>query len=106
MKMKDQLMRLQKVKQILRTMESEFEMVSDSGIWVDCGLWHISLPDDEPKAVHLGFIPKVGANLVADPVVRFTATATLMGLDVIATGTVVPDSTSAVAAWIKSSNEE
>ena len=103
--MKDQKsIRLQQVKQILRTMESEFEMDSDSGIWVDGGLWHISLPDDESNAVHLGFIPKVGADLVADVAVRFSAIAAMMGLEVISAGTVAPDSTSPVAGWITSIN--
>ena len=97
-------MRLQKVKQILWTMESEFEMASGSEIWVDGGLWHISLPEDDPTAVYLGFIPKVGRDLIANVAVRFSAIAALMGLQVIFEGTVAPDSTSPVAGWITSIN--
>jgi hypothetical protein len=102
--MKDNLIRLQKVKQILHTMESEFEMASDSEIWVDGGLWHISLPEDDPTAVHLGFIPKVGRDLIADVAVRFSAIAAMMGLEVISEGIVAPDSASPVAGWITSIN--
>jgi hypothetical protein len=105
--MNDQLMRLQKVKQILRTMEADFEMDSEeSGIWVDGGVWHISLPEDEPAAVYLGFIPKVGRDFIADMAVRFSATATLMGLEVNSEGTVAPDSTSPVAGRITSINDK
>jgi len=78
-------------------MESEFDMVSDFEIWVDGGLWHISLPQDDPNAVHLGFIPKVGRDLIADVAVRFSAIAAMMGLEVLSEGTVAPDSTSPVA---------
>ena len=100
----NKLNRLVKVKQILHTMESEFDMVSDFEIWVDGGLWHISLPQDDPTAVYLGFIPKVGRDLIADVAVRFSAIAAMMGLEVLSEGTVAPDSTSPVAGWITSIN--
>ena len=87
-------------------MESEFEMVSDFEIWVDGGLWHISLPEDEPTAVYLGFIPKVGRDYIADVAVRFSTTAALMGLNVVSEGTVAPDSTSPAAGWVTSINEK
>lgn len=102
--MKDQLMRLQKVKQIFRTMEADYEMASESEIWVDGGVWHISLPEDDPTVVYLGFIPKVGRDFIADVAIRFSSTATLMGLEVSSEGTVAPDSTSPVAGWITSIN--
>ena len=98
--------RLQQVKQILRTMESEFEMDSDSGIWIDGGLWHISLPDDEPNAVHLGFIPKVGTDLVADVAVRFSAIAAMMGLEVYSAGTIPADSANPAAGWVELINNK
>jgi hypothetical protein len=46
----------------------------------------------------------VGADLVADVAVRFSAIAAIMGLEVISAGTVAPDSTSPVAGWITSIN--
>ena len=105
--MKDQKsIRLLQVKQILLTMESEFEMVSDSRIWVDGGMWHISLPNDNPNAVYLGFIPKVGTAFVADVAVRFGAIAAMMGLEIISEGTVAPDSTSPIADWITNFSEK
>jgi hypothetical protein len=96
--------RSHQVKQILRTMECQYQMYSESGIWVDGGLWHLSLPEDEPKSVYLGFIPQVGRDLIADVTIRFTGSAVLQGLEVYSEGTVAPDSTSAVAGWIEQIN--
>ena len=96
--------RLLKVRQILRTMDCPYQMNSDSAIWCDGGLWHLSLPDDEPNAVFLGFIPSVGRYLIADVAIRFTGSAVMQGLEVYHEGTVAPDSTSAVAGWIEQIN--
>ncbi len=99
-------LRLQKVKQTLRTMDCEIELESDSGIWIDGGLWHVSLPADEPLAVYLGIIPKVSGNLILETAVRFSVTATLMGLEVYPAGTIPADSTSPATAWVELINNK
>ena len=86
-------------------MDCPYDVYSESGIWVDGGLWHLSLPKDEPNSVYLGFIPKVGQDLIADVAIRFTGNAVLLGLDVYSAGTVAPDSTSPVAGWIDQIND-
>lgn len=102
----EKLARLQKVKQILRTMDCEIELDYDSGIWVDGGLWHISMPENEPSTVYLGIIPKVSGNTIVDVAVRFSVTATLMGLEVVPEGTIPADSTSPAGAWVELINNK
>ena len=96
--------RLRFVSQILRTMESDFEMDAYSDLWVDGGAWRISLPDDELGAVYLGFNPYVGMDLVIRIAIDFSVIATMMGMDVHPEGTIPSDSTSPVAGWLEQSD--
>ena len=98
--------RLQKVRQILYTMDCQNCLDSNDGIWIDGGLWHAYLPKDEPNAVYLGFIPNVGRDFIVETAITFTAMATLMELEVYPAGTIAPDSTSPVAGWITRVNEK
>jgi len=98
--------RLQKVKQILHSMDCEIELETDSGFWVSGGIWHLSLPDDEPNAVYFGIIPKAGGHLIAEAAIRFSVNATLMGLEVYPAGNIPADSTSPATAWVELINNK
>jgi hypothetical protein len=98
-------MRLPFVKQILRTMDSLFEMDGESEIWVDGRQWYIYLPEDEPNQVLLRFDHKIENGHAADLAFRFAAIAGLLGLEVYPAADIYPDSTNSVAGLIANVNK-
>jgi len=97
--------RSQKVNHILHMMDCQYELDSDSYIWIDRGRWYLSLPDDEPNSVYISFTPKVGSDVILEIAVNFSITATLMGLEVYPAGLIAPGSTNAMDGWIDQINE-
>ena len=97
--------RLQKVNQILHNMDCTYRRDTDSEFWIDNDLWHLSLPYDEPNAVYINFTPKVSRDVILETAVKFSVTATLMGLAVYPTGAIAPDSTNEMAGWITGKKE-
>ena len=85
-------LRLQHVKQILRTMDSQFDMNGESEIWVDGHQWYILLPDDEPNQVLLRFNAMNNCT-AADLALRFGGIAWLLGLEVYPGADICLDST-------------
>ena len=98
-------MRLQFVKQILRTMDSLFEMDGEYELWVDGEQWYIYLPEDEPDQVLLRFSSKIENGHAANLALRFGGIAGLLGLDVYPAADIYPDSTNSVAGLITSVNK-
>ena len=98
-------MRLPFVKQILRTMDSLFEMDGESEIWVDGDQWYIYLPEDARYEVLLRFSSKIENGHAADLALRFGGVAGLLGLDVYPAADFYPDSTNSVAGLIANVNK-
>jgi hypothetical protein len=99
--------RLQQVNQILSIMDSLREMHTNSDMRVDGGLCYLSLPHDEPNAVYLAFNPKANRDFIVETAIRFTATPTLMGLEIYpAAMPDAQDATSPVAEWITGIKEK
>jgi hypothetical protein len=97
--------REQKVNYILHVMDCTYRRDADSDFWIDNDQWHLSMPDDEPNAVYINFTPKVSRDVIMETAVKFSVTATHMGLAVYSAGTIAPDSTNAMADWITSKQE-
>jgi hypothetical protein len=75
-------LRLHYVLQILRTMDSEFEIINESEILVDDHKCHIWLSEDNPSGVLMHFDPKVDVDYGTNLVLRFGCIAELLGLEV------------------------
>ena len=98
-------MRLTIVKQILRTMDSLFEMDGEYELWVDGEQWYIYLPEEDQDQVLLRFSSKIENGHAADLALRFAGVAALLGLDVYPAADIYPDSTNSVAGLITSVNK-
>jgi hypothetical protein len=97
--------RLLKVNHILHLMDCQYKKNSDFDLNVDGDLCHLSLPDDEPNVVYISFTSKAGKDLILETAIKFSVTATHMGLEVYPAGTIAPDSNDAMADWITNKKE-
>lgn len=83
--------RLQMVKRILDSMDSEFAFGDNCSLWINDGQYQILLPHRPTSEVIIRFSTNLNQAAVADIAARFSGVATLMGLDVSFTGWFDPD---------------
>ena len=94
--------RLQHVKEILRTMNSRFEIINESKMWIDGREWYIWLPDKKPNLVYVHFDHRIENGHAADLALRFGIVAGLLGLEVHPGCDICSDSTKSDARLITS----
>jgi hypothetical protein len=92
--------RLRSVKQILRIMDSLFEMNGEYEIWVDDYQWCIYLPVDDPNQVLLSFNHEIENSHAAEIALRFYTVAGLLGLEVYLCSDIYSDSTNSAVGFI------